>query len=89
MTTYTIFSPAPNSLFQFTPTLDGQQYNAIITWNLAGQRWYLNLYTLSNVLVLSIARVGSPDDYDINLVAGFFSSSLVFRESSNQFEVSP
>ena len=53
------FQPTQQAPFQFQPTLDGQTYNAIITWNLFG-RFYLNLYSLSNVLVVCEALVGSP-----------------------------
>jgi hypothetical protein len=55
------FKPTSQALFTFSPTLDGQQYQAIVTWNLFAQRYYLNLYTLSNVLVVSLAITGSPN----------------------------
>lgn len=162
MTTFTQFAPTPQAPFSFMPTLDGQQYNAVVIWNLFGQRWYLNLYTLSNVLVLSIPLMPSPTpisilslswangfvtaatngphgfildatvdltisgcapdayngtvkalivdpqtiewplasnpgtatqvgvaSYDIDLVEGYFDSTLVFRDSTQNFEVSP
>jgi hypothetical protein len=89
MTTLTNFTPSPTSNFQFTPTLDGAQYTAIIRWNLFGERYYMKLTTLDGILVANVPLVGSPPGYDINLVAGYFSSSLVFRAINNQFEVSP
>jgi hypothetical protein len=90
MTTYTQFVPQPNTLFQFQPTLDGQQYTVVVTWSLYGQRWYFNLLTLQRQLVLSAALVGSPDNYDIDLVWGYFTTSrMIFRASTQQFEVSP
>lgn len=89
MTTYTPFVPTPSAPFQFTPTLDGVQYTAIIKWNISGQRWYLFLYTLQQQLVMSIAMIGSPDGINISLTKGFFTSTLVYRTSTNQFEVSP
>jgi hypothetical protein len=89
MTTYIPFAPSSASNFQFQPTLDGQQYTAIVTWNLFGQRYYLNLYTTLNVLVLCVPLIGSPDNYSISMVSGHFTSTLVYRVSSAQFEVSP
>lgn len=162
MTTYFPFTPGPN-IYQFQPTLGGQVYNASVTWNLFGQRWYLNLVDGAGNLVVSKALVGStaalnlqslswlmgvvtattddphgytlgstpqltiagvaPSAYngikpalitgpstftyslaaypgsasilgtvssDINLVWGYFqSSTLVFREASQLFEVTP
>lgn len=86
--TYLQFQPAPNQNFGFQPTLDGQQYTAIVTWNLFGQRWVLNIYTLQGVLVLQKPLTGSPLDYDINLVKGYFTtSSLVYRVASNNIEI--
>lgn len=90
MTTYTQFTPTANQNFSFQPTLDGQQYNVVVTWGLFGQRWVLNVYTLQNVLVMQKPLRGSPDGQDINLLAGYFMvSSLVYRTSTNNFEVSP
>ena len=59
MTTYIDFVPSQSAPFQFQPTLDGQVYTGIVTWNLFGQRYYLNLYTLGGVLVFNQALVGS------------------------------
>lgn len=90
MTTYTQFTPTINQNFSFQPTLDNQQYNAVLTWNLFGQRWILNIYNLQNVLVLQKPLRSSPMGYDVNLIKGYFStSSLIYRESTNNFEVSP
>lgn len=83
------FQPSLLAPFQFQPTLDGLLYTAIITWNVAGQRYYISVYTLQGELVLSLAMVGSPVDYDISLTAGYFASTLVFREQSQQFEITP
>lgn len=90
MATLFQFAPATNQNFGFAPTLDGQQYSAVVTWNLFGQRWVLNLYNLQGGLILQKPLVASPLDYDINLVEGYFTTStLVYRESSNNFEVTP
>lgn len=75
--------------FQFQPTLDSQVYNVVVTWNLFGRRWYVNVYAVDGTLVVALPLVGSPQDHDINLVGGYFDSKIVYRASSRQFEVSP
>lgn len=90
MTTYTQFTPTINQNFSFQPTLDSEQYNVIITWNLFGMRWVINVYNLQNTLILQKPMTASPDDYNIDLVKGYFgASTLVYRDSTNNFEVSP
>ena len=90
MTTLTQFSPSRNQNFSFQATLDGQQYQVTLPWSLFGQRWYIEIYTLQNQLVMSKPLRASPDSSDINLVAGYFmASTLVYRASTNNFEVSP
>lgn len=163
MTTYTDFQPSTQQVFSFKPTLDGEVYNCTLTWNLFGQRYYINCSDLSNNLIFSLPLIGSPDgliaeavtwdttgvvtvetivphgyragqtvnltlaqttpsDYsgnwnmlvindneltfllasdpglctapgllydNISIAAGYFDSTLVFRESSSQFEVTP
>jgi hypothetical protein len=90
LTTLTQFAPAANQNFSFQPLLDGQQYNVIVTWSLFGRRWIINVYTLQGVLVLQKPMTGSPLDYGINLIEGYFTtSSLVYRAASNNLEVSP
>lgn len=92
MTTYIPFNPSPTAIppFAFKAILNGVNYSLTVTWNLSGQRWYLNIFTLQGVPQLSVAMVGSPPDYDINLINGFFgASSIVYRVASNQLEISP
>ena len=90
MATIIPFQPSIQAPFQFQATLDGELYTVICRWNLYRQGFYINVYDLSNNLIVSVAQVGSPPDYDINLVGGYFvTSSLVFRQSSNSFEISP
>jgi hypothetical protein len=164
MTTITNFVPNNVAPFTWQPTLDGAVYTATVTWNLFGQRWYLNVFDLTGNPILTIALAGSPigqsiasltwDDlelvvdvvtetphgyqigqtveltlsgnvpdtyngvfeclitgdseftfpqasdpgvntalgavaYNINLVAGYFESTLVYREANQTFEVSP
>jgi len=90
MTTLFPFTPSATQAFTFQPSLDGQIYTATIMWNLADQRWYLGLTDLSGNSVVWIAVIGSSDLYNINMLAGYFSTStMVFRQSSQQFEVTP
>lgn len=84
------FTPSTVQNFAFQPTLDGQQYSCVVTWSLFGQRWILEVYTLAGGLVLQKPLAGSPQDYDIDLIQGYFTiSTMVFREASNAFEVAP
>lgn len=55
--TTTAFTPTPLAPFQWQPTLDGSQYNATVTWNIYGQRWYLNLTQPNGTLVVAEALV--------------------------------
>ena len=81
------FAPSNSSPFTFQPPLDGRQYTAVVTWNVFGERYYVNLYTLQGVRVFTVAMVGSPNDYDINLAGGYFASVLVYRADLQRFEV--
>lgn len=87
--TVTKFNPTPQAPFQFQAVLDGQTYNVIVTWNTGGQRWFVNVIDQSNVPVVTVSMIGSPNGFDISLVAGYFVSTLVFRSSTQSFEVRP
>jgi hypothetical protein len=90
MTSYK-FIPSNITAFSFQPTLDGVVYNIIVVWSLFGQRYYVNCYTNTGSLVFSLPLIGSLDgpEYSVNLAAGYFKSTLVYREKSQTFEVSP
>lgn len=90
MTTTTLyqFAPSVTANYSFSPTLDGAQYSVIISWQLFGRRWIVNVYDLSGNLVLAKPLRSSPDDYDINIIGGYFTSTtMVYRESTGNFEV--
>ena len=90
MTTFTTFTPSTVAPFQFNPVLDGTTYIATCTWNVYGNRYYINIYTQTRNLIMSRPIIGSPNNYNINLLFGYFkTSTLVYRNSSNQFEVTP
>ncbi len=86
-TTYIQFTPSSTSNFQFQATFDGTVYTIIVTWNLFGQRYYVNVYTTTGTLVFCLPMIGSPNGYDISMTAGYFVSKLVWRVQSGNFEV--
>lgn len=65
MTIFTDFTPTATKPFQFSPTLDGSSYTLVVTWGLAGQRWYVNLYNQTGGLVVYLPLIGSPSSVDI------------------------
>lgn len=87
MTTLVTFSPSQTANFQFSADLDGTTYNIVVTWNLFGQRYYINIYTQQGALVVCLPLIGSPDDYSVSMTTGYFTTTLIYRTSSNQFEV--
>jgi len=90
MTTLVSFTTSSTVAFQFTATLDGTVYSVICPWNIYGERYYINIYSNNGTLVMSRPIVGSPDNYDINLLFGYFNkSTLLYRTSSNYFEINP
>jgi len=81
------FNPQPTANFQFSPQLDGVTYSAICTWNIYSLRYYLSIYDTFGALKLSLPLIPSPVDGDINLVEGYFNTPIIFRASSNNFEI--
>lgn len=72
----------------FTPVLDGMVYHCQMKWNLAAQRWYLDVSDNSGNRVLTIPAVASPVGYDINLLVGAFqNTTMVWRYATSQIEV--
>jgi hypothetical protein len=90
MTTLTFFNPQPNQNFTFQPTLDGITYVAVCTYNIYSQRYYITIYDTSRNVILYQPIIGSPPDFDINLIFGYFkTSTLIYRAITGNFEVSP
>lgn len=90
MTTFVAFQPAPGRGFSFNATLDGTSYQLAVTWNVFGQRWYLTCAGSDGTLIFHLPLIGSPNTGDINLAAGYFTTSaVVFRQDTQNFEVSP
>jgi hypothetical protein len=92
MTTLIPFQPSNVTTppFQATVTLDSVAYSATVTWNIAGQRWYLTLTDQSGNVAWNGAMVGSPLDADIYLAPGIFlSSTILYREDTGNIETNP
>lgn len=90
MTTYVLFQPSPDAPFSFTATLDGDSYGMTVSWNVFGQRWYLTCLGTNGQVIFHMPLIGSPDEFDINLLGGYFEASfMVFREYPRRFEISP
>ena len=87
MTTYVDFSPSQTVPFQFQAALDGQIYTVTIPWGLFGARYYCQISTLQGQSVVLLPLIGSPPDYDISLTAGYFTTTLIYRAGTNQFEI--
>lgn len=81
------FLPANDVPFQATITLDGHAYIFYVRWNIFGQRWYVVLYDTTGDLIFNLPLVESPLNYNISMTWGYFDTMLVFRESSQCFEV--
>lgn len=76
--------------FQVTVTLDSKPYNLTAMWNFAAQRWYASLTDASGNAAWYGALIGSPLGYDIPLAVGIFeTSTILYREDSGQFEITP
>lgn len=65
MTTFFQFQPSQVSPFAFSPTLDGQIYNATVPSLVFGNRPYLNLVALDGTLILLTALIGSPTGFQL------------------------
>jgi hypothetical protein len=84
------FAPLPSGPFTFPLTRQGRPYSGVVGWSLSGQRRYLSVSSAQGALVAATPLVGSPPGFDIDLLSGrFLPSTLVFRETTNQFEVGP
>lgn len=90
MTTIVNFAPAATANFQFNCTLDGASYVAVCTYNNYSPRYYISIYDSFRNLIMIRPIIGSPDDYDINILFGYFTTSkMIYRVSSSNFEITP
>lgn len=80
-TQYFTFTPQPKGPYQFQPTLDGNDYQAEVKWNIFGQRWYISLDAPNGIRVFNQALVGSQPAIAIQSLDwenGFVSMRCVF-----------
>ena len=87
MTVYVPFAPSTTAPFTFQATFDGNAYTVTCTWNLFGQRYYVNVSDLRGNHIFTLPMIGSPNGYNISLTGGYFATQLVFREPTGNFEV--
>ncbi len=88
MATIIPFTPPTETQFQFQAILDGVQHTLFVSWNFAAERYYLTAYDTQGLMVASRPMIGSPSGYDIPIFGSLFTSSVVYREASSQFEIS-
>ena len=69
MTTFYNFAPNNSQAFRFQPTFDGQVYNVVVSWNLFGARYYVNIYDLSGTLIVCLPLVGSPAGHNLQTLS--------------------
>lgn len=92
MTTLIAFAPSLSTLppWQGVFTLDGAAYSGVAMWSLFAQRWYLSLTDQNGNLAWNGAIVGSPLTSNIFLAPNVFNTStLLYREDTGNFEVTP
>lgn len=77
MTTLFNFVQPPNSLYQFSPVLDGNTYSATVYWNYPGQRYYIQVTDLDGTLIFALPLIGSPTGYFIESIAWSFGTVVV------------
>ncbi|MXV44319.1 hypothetical protein GS501_04570 [Saccharibacter sp. 17.LH.SD] len=83
------FQPDPQSLppFQFQTSFAEGLRSLSFYWNAAGERWYMNIQDSTGTTLLYAPLIASPVGYDINLIRSISSSSLIYREANQVFEV--
>jgi len=81
------FVPSNDANFQFQVELDGAPYNCICTFNAYRQGYYFTIYDLVGNRIVSRPIIASPSFANVDLLGGYFSVSMVFRDSSQSFEI--
>ncbi|WP_321868599.1 hypothetical protein [Paraburkholderia tropica] len=87
------FVPSATTLFTFTAMLTDSSGNSatyIFTtpYNIFGKRYYLTCTDVQGNHQFTVPLVGSPDQFDIPLTAGYFSTSVLYRGSTGNIEIS-
>lgn len=85
-----VTSNAATPPFQAQLTLDGNPYTLVAMWNLYRGDWYVSITDQSGNLVCNSPLIGSPPNANIYLFPGLFTTStLLYRPSTNNFELGP
>lgn len=87
MTTSYAFVPSSSAPFQFQPVLDGATYNVIVTWNVFGQRWYVNVYDLSGNRIVTLPVLSSPSAIDLQAISWANGRASAVVESPHGFPI--
>jgi hypothetical protein len=69
VTTVIPFRPSNIKAPSFTANLDGADYTCIATWNLAAQRYYLNVYDLDNNWIITVPIFASPPGDPVDVIS--------------------
>lgn len=88
MTTFITFTPPANDTFRFNASVGGRLLFCTVRYNFYANRYYLQATDNGNATAFYVPMIASPDSYDINLALPFSPGKIVYRASSNQFEVS-
>lgn len=88
MTTLIPFKPDGREPFQFSAQIGENELFTRVPFNQYANRYYLELKDSSGEVLVYTPLIASPDGYDINLALPFLPGKLIYRESTNQFEVS-
>lgn len=86
------FTPVETAtpMFQAQVTLDGSPYLLQVNLQQYSQRFYMMLTDGNGNVAWNGAFLGSPADFDIPLAAGVFeTSTIIYRESTGNIEITP
>ncbi|EHJ4017520.1 hypothetical protein J9H63_000161 [Salmonella enterica] len=83
-----VFTPEVNEPFSFRATVGGVSIQATLPYNIYAQRYYLKLQDENGDIISFVPVVSSPDDFDINLALPLAPGKIIYRASSNEFEIS-
>jgi hypothetical protein len=77
VTIFTDYAPTATAPFRFLPVLDGSPHTLLVTWGLAGQRWYVNLFDQTGALVFYLPLIGSTSAVATNSLTWDTTTKLV------------
>ncbi|OKP31366.1 hypothetical protein [Serratia fonticola] len=86
MTTYINFIQSDKAPFRFTASVGGQTLFITVLYNLYSNRYFVQATDDNNSVVLFTPMVASPPGSDINLALPYAPGTLIYRESTNNFE---